>query len=409
MTLTVFDREITVRNEPRTFRHDQRFLTLIGVDELQHTFFRRVELPEMRELAAALGKRVHTGTAIDNPVWVFVFAHGPGSDRSISAETTHALSVFSPATEGLRLQHFERAGETLREVPALSMTTRAVPDLDDIRLLHFSHFEIGRLPRRSIIWEFKAVTWGVEDVLHRRDPRLREAVLLDAGKIGGAPAIGLYGDQIYATLLKDQGQGTGGHCGNDDACPIGEQGCVPVPPRDSAGYTCGEADGGDGWIGVVNAALKLELLAAENAELDLVRRFITEFLPRYPRGRQYVALYYAGSRSLRRDRRAIEQYVEVLPELGSALRQLLHGDDDSVVLSTELRDAMLRTIALHRRVRRPPFFWRFRRDLALRPDSRVFERILDVVEDDVRAFGGMRRSDLLRALERERAVDVRAD
>lgn len=97
------------------------------------------------------------------------------------------------------------------------------------------------------------------------------------------------------------------------------------------------------------------------------------------------------------------------PELRVGLRQLLHGDDDSIVLTTDLHDEILRIIKLQRQARWLRFLWRFHGDSTLRPDSRIFQRILNVIEEDVKAFSGMRRSEVVGLLMQERAVNITAD
>jgi len=392
MSLTVFNQEIALSTTPRTFPHNQRFLDVIGVEELQITFFKKVKSAEMYELAAALSRHIRPQQTCEDPLWLFIFAHGQeGSDHSISIDMTHAFSVFSPAAEGMRHQYFQRDGSVFREVSALDRTVSAIPDLDDIRLLHFASFDLGQLPSRSVILEFKAETWGIEDVLGEDDPSLRVALLLDAKRIAGAPTIGLYGDEVYTALLNDVDGG--GNCGNSTSCPQGTAGCREVKPSESAGYVCDDkTNSGDGWISVFERAMELDLVSIEDFDLGLVRMVMTEFLPKYPRGREYISFYYIGSLVLRHDTEAIEEYVRALPQLRKALRELMYGSDDSIVVPTQLRDAMLKIIALQRRV-----------------DMPVFQRILSVVQRDLETITGMRKSELLDLLEREEPVGVSTD
>ena len=334
-------------------RHDTRFVEVIGVTDLWHLFYNKIGAEQMEELTKVLNSNVEPSGELRDVIWVFVFAHGAAcSSDAVPKDSTHAVSVFSRTADGMAHRYFERDGDDFSETTELAVTVSAVPNLDDIRLLHFGAFALGELPVQSAIYEFKAKVWDIEDTLQRSDHTLRTALLLHAEKIAGAPAIGLHGDEVYTALLRRQEQGDT-HCGSDTACPKGTAACVAVPPRDSAGYTCGADDGGDAWVSVFTLAIQAGLVSLEEVDFPAARTFIADFMSQTPRGRQLIAQYYVASPFVRRDRTALEEYVRALPSIRASLRELLYGPDDATVVTEDVRSAWGRLVALHQDVRLP--------------------------------------------------------
>jgi hypothetical protein len=248
-------------------------------------------------------------------------------------------------------------------------------------MLHFAKFPLGQLPARSAIFEFKAEVWKMEATLGQGYSTLRVGILEDTQRIAGAPTVGLYGDAFYAAIMA--GNGDGGNCGNAETCPPGGQGsCEPVPPSESAGYRCvtgnGGLNGGDGWISVFDQAIKRQLIAPDDADFRLARTLIADFLPLYSQGKRCMSLYYILSMFLRFDRTAMEEYVGALPQLRGGIYELLHGQDDSIIVSEELYAALLRIIALHEEI-----------------DNPVVQRILPVVQSGLALITGKQRSEVI--------------
>jgi hypothetical protein len=337
-----------------SYQHDRRFLQVIGVEELRHVFCKRVPANQVAEISRALAAIVEPRPELGVVVWVFVFAHGTAcTDDAAPRDSVHAISLFCEVPGGLEHRYFERDGTSFPEVDALRVTISAFPTLDDIRLLHFAAFTLGDLPARSVIYEFKSAVWNFEEALQGSDQALREALLLDAERLAGAPALGLYGKQIYTALLQRPVDGLA-HCGNDAACGDGSNECEPVPQGESAGYRCKAGISGDAWIDIFSQAIETGLVSPEEVDFPAARAFITEFLPKSPRGRLLMALYYAVSTAIRRDTAALEQYVLALPSARAAIRGMLDATDDAIVVSPELRDAWARVAALYGGVRLRP-------------------------------------------------------
>jgi hypothetical protein len=97
-----------------------------------------------------------------------------------------------------------------------------------------------------------------------------------------------------------------------------------------------------------------------------------------------MSSYYIGSLFLRHDTEALEEYVRSLPTLQQGLRGIMDGDDDTIVVTRELQETMLRLRTLHRDIGLP-----------------VFQRIWNVVVDDLDKVAGMRRSEVLGLLQRD--------
>jgi hypothetical protein len=354
MSVVILDDALDLDVPCLSYRHNGRFLEVIGVRDLRHFFYRKVGSKPMEELTKVLNSNVAPSRDLRDVIWVFVFAHGAGcSDQAVPRDSTHAVSVFSRTADGMAHRYFERVGGNFREVSKLAVTVKAMPDLDDIRLLHFAAFGLGELPAESAFYEFKAEYWGVEHLLHLSDSTLRTALLLDAEKLGGAPAIGLNGHEIYAALLRQPQDGGDANCGNSTSCGAGTGSCEPVPPEFSAGYFCKAGVHGDAWVGVFTEAIQARLVSLDEVDFPAARSLITEFLPRSQQGRQLMSYYYAASKSVRHDRRALEEYVRALPIIRECLRELLHGPDDAIVMTEDLRAAWARIAALHQDVRLP--------------------------------------------------------
>lgn len=350
MSIAILSDELDLEVPCLSHRHDARFLEVIGVTDLRHFFYNKIQSNRMDELTRVINSNVAPGRELRDVIWVFVFAHGAAcSNQVIPRDSTHAVSVFSRSADGMVHRYFEREDNDFREVPELAVLVSAMPDLDEIRLLHFGAFAAGDLPAQSAIYEFKAKSWGVEDALQRIDYTLRAAVLLDARKVGGAPAIGLYGDPIYTALLqRPQGPGEDVHCGNSSSCNNAGNGiCVAVPPSYSAGYTCQAAVTGDGWVSVFTRAVQVGLVSLDEVDFPAARAVITDLLPKSARGRELMAHYYIASLAIRRDREALEEYVRILPSLRASLHSLLEGSSDVTVITQDLRDAWTCLVGLH--------------------------------------------------------------
>ena len=358
MAISVFEEVVDLGVACRSFRHNDRFQEVIGIKELRHTFYNRICAKEMKAFVGALNARVPLDGELGDVLWVFIFCNGLSfSDSAVPEVSVHAISVFSRISEGMRHRYYERTETGFREVRELDVPVRAMLDLDDIRLLHFAPFDLHALPPVSRIYEFKADYWGVEDLLQRSDPRLRRAVLIDGQRLAGAPAIGLNGDEVYAALLRRPQDDEESNCGNNTSCTTGTGTCEAVPPSDSAGYICKSDAYGDPFVSVFTKAIHAGLVSAEAVDFASARRVVTSFLPRSPLGRSIMGLYYVASRAVRRDRTALEEYIHDLPVISRFLHEVLHGPNDAVVITDQLRAACLRILDLHKNVREPIRSW----------------------------------------------------
>ena len=356
MSVVILDDELDIDVPCQSYRHNGRFLEVIGVMDLRHFFYKKVGSKPMEELTKVLNSNVAPSRDLRDVIWVFVFAHGTTcSDQAVPRDSIHAVSVFSRSPDGMAHRYFERVGQNFREVLELAVTVKAMLDLDDIRLLHFAAFDLGELPAQSTFYEFKAEYWGVEGVLHLSDSTLRTALLLDAERLGGAPTIGLNGHEIYTALLGRPQIGEETNCGNSTSCGGGTGSCEAVPSKFSAGYYCKAGVGGDPWVSVFTEAIRAGLVSLDEVDFPAARAVITEVLPRSQQGRQLMAYYYAASSNcaVRIDRRALEEYARVLPIVRDCLRELLYGPDDAIVVTEDLRAAWARIAALHQDIRLP--------------------------------------------------------
>jgi hypothetical protein len=346
--ITVFDDEIEVDVPCDSYRHNQRFLDVIGVTNLRHFFYRKVGWRPMEQLVGTLNSRLAPDRELRDVIWVFLFTHGDEcSAEAVQMGATHAVSVFARSADGMAHRYFERVDDGFQEIAELAITVKAMPDLDDVRLLHFAAFELGRLPDESAFYEFKAEYGGVEHVLQLLDPGLRTAVLVDAQKLAGAPTVGLNGHEVYTALLQ-QGQGLAdANCGNSESCSAGTGSCEAVPQGMSAGYYCRTGVHGDAWVGVFTEAIRAGIVTLDECDFPAIRTLITEMLPRSPQGRELMAYYYVASTRFRHDRRALEEYVAILPAIRECVRGLLYGSDDAVVVTEDVRAAWARIRALH--------------------------------------------------------------
>ncbi|WP_248763406.1 hypothetical protein [Pseudarthrobacter sp. SSS035] len=354
MSVAILSSEVDVGIPRGSYQHNKRFLDVIGVKELRHVFYNEVRPEMVEELAEILHEEVAPHRDLRDIIWVFMFANGPGcSDEIVTKESVHAVSVFCRSADGMDHRYFERAGDSYSEIKELAVTVRAMPDLDDIRLLHFAAFKLNQLPAESVIYEFKAGFWGIEHRLKISDQGLRKAVLVDGQRLAGAPAIGLYGDEIYTALLRRPPGGIGGNCGNSTSCGGGSGSCEAVPPNMSAGYYCKTDSSGDPFVGVFTKAIRLGLVSSDQVDFLRVRKFITEFLPQSQAGRAILANYYTTSAMVRRDREALDEYVRALPLIQRWVRDVLEGPNDLVLLTDDIREISSRIFALHRHVRLP--------------------------------------------------------
>lgn len=353
MSVAIFSSEVDVGIPRGSYRHNNRFLEVIGVTELRHVFYNGIRSERMGELAKTLNEGVAPQQDLRDVIWVFMFANGHDcTDDIVTEKSVHAVSVFSRTPDGIGHRYFERDGDSYSELKELAVTVKAMPDLDDIRLLHFAAFKLNQLPAESVIYEFKAGFWGNEHLLKLSDYAIRKAVLVDAQRPAGAPAIGLHGDEIYTALLGRPG-GIGGNCGNSTSCGAGSGSCVAVPPNMSAGYTCVSDSSGDPFVGVFTKAIRAGLISPDQVDFVGVRKLITEFLPQSQAGRAILGNYYAMSPMVRRDREALEEYVRALPVIQRCVHDVLDGSNDVALLTDDFLETWSRISALHRDLRLP--------------------------------------------------------
>lgn len=347
MSVDIFSGKLDIGTPRGNYEHNPRFLEVIGVKRLRHVFYNDVRPERMEELTEILNGSIAPQRDLRDVIWVFMFTDGSNSGEVVTRDSVHAVSVFTRTPHGMNHRYFERSGDSYSEVKKLGVAVSAMPDLDDIRLLHFAAFKLHKLPAESAIFEFKAGFWGIEGLLKLFDHSLRKAVLVDAQRLAGAPAIGLYGDEIYTALLRRPQDGIAGNCGNSTSCGAGSGSCEPVPPNMSAGYHCKVDSGGDPFVGVFTKAIRAGLVSSAQVDFLGMRKFLTDFLPRSQSGRALLANYYLASPTIRRDPEALEEFVRVLPVIQRWVGDVLDGPSDVVLFTDAIRDAWSRIWALH--------------------------------------------------------------
>jgi hypothetical protein len=174
---------------------------------------------------------------------------------------------------------------------------------------------------------------------------------------------------------------TGSYCGGNRDCPKGDDDTCGSPPG-GPDKVCGAIGvGGDIFVDISRAFGKRGIVPSVPIDYVLLRSLRKDFLVNYKKGRDYVSYYYIAALFAKLDRSLLEKYVQAIPHLDKAIRELLSGADETVIVTTPLRDSMLDIINDHRDVQ-----------------DAAFQEILDIVEKDLRYWHGMTKGQLIDAL-----------
>lgn len=112
-------------------------------------------------------------------------------------------------------------------------------------------------------------------------------------------------------------------------------------------------------------------------DLTSMRRFRDGFLQGYKEGNEYISMYYAFSKHLKKDTATLMACANALPALYKAMHTLENGAGDEVVVTPELHRSMTAILARHRDVKAPGF-----------------QAMISRMENDLNAFHGKPKNEV---------------
>ena len=380
--VNLFNEKIQFNSEIKRFRHDRRYLNEIGVRQLNYVAVHDMTRNEINSCLEPLLRHTDPKFPMSDLALFMVYTTTEEESlASISTQETCAFSLFY-ASNGDHLEHrfFEKQEEgRFRQVDSLSTTLTAAPDLDDIRLLHFGATSGERsLPAVSSIYEFRAQGFSSLRFANKNDHSLRKALLSDGKRSPGAMTVGLYGNDLWAMLVDDDNL-PGGSCGQLDSCLSGQNPCTQDP---IAGYACKQDSGGDGCAAVSAALRAFKIPLIKPIDPKPFRKFCSNFLLNYQKGRDYISYYYLSSLFVKKDPASLLSYFLALPHMDKAMARLTSGPDDAVIVTPDLQKTVQALVDSHRDIEDP-----------------AFQEVLNVIERDFNSFLGMSKKRVIAELE----------
>jgi len=113
-------------------------------------------------------------------------------------------------------------------------------------------------------------------------------------------------------------------------------------------------------------------------DFEGLRKFRNGFLRRYQQGEEYIKMYYAFRKHFKTDPASLLKAAAALPHLYKAINALENASSNAVVVTPELRRAMLAVLESHREI-----------------EDHEFQKILARIENDLNAYQGLTRNKLL--------------
>ncbi len=388
--MMIAETDVRLAGKVQRFEHWEPFLRLISVERLHYRAVHGITQSEMTSILRGLAVPAERVGSPPRTHMVYVFSSdADGRGDQLDKSDVHGVLLFAdqPNAEpghdvAYAVDYFEpdRAG-TLERIESISCTMHQPPGIDDIRALHYATFDPTALPAHSTIYEFRSDSFSRLATSRDADRELRFRLLGDQSRWGGLHTAGLYGRELYTSFaLMLDNDPTPGICGNMDGCQAGDSDCVPDP---IAGYTCQEVSPPDGSCTAVAEALAASRLPmSERVNFGTLRLLHEDLLRQSSKGRDYIATYYTLTMFARTDRRVLWKYLKALPHFNRAIGALLVGSDDEIIVTPQLRDAVVELVHDHRDI----------------DDSRL-QLALDVVERDIKMFAGQRRVPILEAME----------
>ncbi|MDH5179606.1 MAG: hypothetical protein OEZ39_17105 [Gammaproteobacteria bacterium] len=374
---TVFDKNIAISNAPIYSAHDKRFLQVTNLKTLDYVLVHNLSDSAMLSTTqAVLGKNskiLQAGKLIS----IYFYTTNTSRKIPISRDLTHALSIIGKEENGLNHYYFEKqADNTFKHIQTLHIKLDNLLSMDEVRMLHFASTTGTQLPEKSTVFELRSSQITLVPPSTMTNTSLMKTILLDLDRNKGYQTIGLYGDELYRALRKDDAPGKG-NCGNAENCPPGGEGtCVPVSTSDGAGYQCIKGGGG----GCVTAELpivihRMNFRTRTPINFVAIHSFRDKFLSKSLAGKKYISYMYIFSQFAKRDINSINKYIAIIQPLQESITKIMSGNHTDIVLTKELSRQAKEIIRSHREVK-----------------DKDFQNILNIMEKDIDRLTGLNKT-----------------
>lgn len=367
-----------------SLNHTEQYLQLIRVKELHYRARHGMGEAELQAALDSLGLTADSRASKAVPHLGFAFTtNNDGSTHRVKRSEIHGALLLSGSTGSHRysLDYYERSStsDSLRRIESISCQVGAPLQMDLIRALHFAPFDPRDRPTHSTIYEFSADSFEHLTLSEPNDLELRLHLLDDQSRWGGLDTVGLNGRDLYDSVLLPLPPDRTQDCSSIPDCQAGANECVKSP---IAGYTCQEVTPpSSGFSAIARAWRRSKTPVFEQIGFGALA-LLYGMLRRSPEGREYIASYYVASAFLKIDSNSLMKYQHALPHFNRAVKVLLAGSDDDVVVTRRLRDVVAQFVRDHRDAGHPRM-----------------HRVLDLLERDVNRFVDQPRSRVMDALD----------
>jgi hypothetical protein len=352
-------------------RYERPFLAVVGIDDLIHSVVNGLSESQLALCTAALLGRADTPDATGPVIQIFVYvASALDSSQEVNLDETAGFSLVMSTDSGLQHAYHERAEDgRFSLVGELSGTLEGIFDADDIRLIHFAAVGTRPLPKRSTILELNSGSWARRDFVRERNTRLRWSLLADPSRSQGARSLGLYSSTLFRMVAGEDGE----RCGSDEQCPVGKKSCSYPPGGPEKVCNLPEPQG-DIFVDAERAVVKADPSKSHSIDFALVRAALDR-LELSEVGRRIISAWYRLGLFFRTDSEMLPLIERLLPRIQAALRTIVEGNDDDILIDDELVTLVRDVVRAHRNVA-----------------DRELQHLLDEIERSQATWAGVRRT-----------------
>ena len=269
--------------------------------------------------------------------YVQVYVEGPyGTAPRIMQDSTRGYAVYSREAKGVLCRYFRRiaGNRDYQHVTKVDSLGSSVVSSQDMTLLHFACFD--RVPADSGIYSFrKDLTEQERNSLKGFARKPDRAALNDAICGDGSLNQGVI-------FLNDHDTPDSATCGAPCTEPGGTLMYCALEPVTGIRYcktALFDCSGDKLALVLANQAPSSKIPASATtllANLESFRVLRDKVMRQSPVGLKYVGYYRLFSKSARWDRPTVAKYVAILPDIYRAVRALIHGRGEEIVVTPAL-------------------------------------------------------------------------
>ncbi|MEO8086357.1 MAG: hypothetical protein ABI763_06035 [Bacteroidota bacterium] len=314
-----------------------------------------------------------------NPVLgAFFTTEYDGDTLSVIKDKTHGFCFGFHSDSILTLYYYE-ANAFGKYDRVENLTTRINSINENLFLaLHYSHFSPGFFPDKSTVFRFVCDSIGS---LGNAEPlELEMELSRDYKRQSGLFPLGMADSLI---ITGSAGPNTGeSNCGGPCLTTVANSSCAIV--ANSYGfvvYTCQTNMGHCAAGSIERKAKEGNIVLGVPIKYKTMREFRDQFMIKYCEGRKYTGFYYAFSKYAKMSISMLWKYASILPDLYTAMENLSDENSNKIIVTPSLKAKVLEILNDHADV-----------------GDAYFQSILKEVAEDMEAYEGIKKNDLISLL-----------